>query len=92
MSLEQPEWMARGACIGLPPAVRDQVFFPGQGESVAPAKRICRDCPVRSECLAYALANGEKFGIWGGKSERDRRRIRAEQRRARTFIEQEEAS
>lgn len=50
-----------------------EAFFPEKGGSVREAKRICRGCPVRAECLEYALERGEKFGIWGGLSERERR-------------------
>lgn len=65
-------WAAQAACRGA-----DQtVFFPVRGELVGPARRVCAGCPVRESCLEYALANNEKFGVWGGKSERERRRIR----------------
>ena len=63
--------MAVGNCADKPPSL----FFPSDGVGVDVARRICADCPVKSECLEYALANGEKFGIWGGLSERERRRI-----------------
>lgn len=55
---------------------RARIFFPDRGESAAPAKTACGRCPVKNECLEFALSNGEKFGIWGGASERERRRIR----------------
>ena len=45
-------------------------------DSTREAKEVCRGCIVREDCLEYALLNGEKFGIWGGMSERERRRIR----------------
>lgn len=67
-------WQDAGACLGADPSL----FFPERGASTAAAKGICRGCVVRVECLEYALANGEKFGIWGGLSERERRRIRRE--------------
>ena len=51
------------------------MFFPEKGVSTRDAKQVCRGCDVREECLAYALANDEKFGIWGGLSERERRRL-----------------
>ena len=72
------EWLERAACAGLDPGV----FFPGRGESTEPAKQVCAGCPVRGECLEHALAKGERFGVWGGLSERERRAIRR-QRRAR---------
>lgn len=69
-------WQDLGACHGLDTSL----FFPGRGESVAEAKAVCARCMVRSECADYALASGQRFGIWGGTTERERRRIRAEQR------------
>lgn len=52
------------------------IFFPEKGGSTRDAKSVCRGCEVREMCLQYALANDEKFGIWGGLSERERRRLR----------------
>lgn len=66
------EWSARAGCIGA----AGSLFFPERGESTHEAKAICRRCEVRAECLDYALSAGEKFGIWGGLSERERRRVR----------------
>ena len=66
------EWKAAGNCVRVDP----DLFFPERGESTREAKAVCRGCVVREACLEYALANGEKFGIWGGLSERERRRIR----------------
>lgn len=54
-----------------------ELFFPEKGGTTAPAKQVCRMCPVREECLQYALDHDERYGIWGGKSERERRRMRA---------------
>lgn len=65
------EWMAQGKCRELPPAM----FFPSDGLGVQVAQRVCRDCPVSEHCLEYALANRIDHGIWGGRSERERRRI-----------------
>lgn len=69
---EATEWMRDGNCIGVDP----DLFFPERGASTSQAKAVCRGCRVRPECLDYALATNEKFGIWGGLSERERRRIR----------------
>ena len=65
-------WMALGYCNDKPPSL----FFPSDGVGVEVARKICADCPVKEPCLEYALANGEKFGIWGGRSERERRKLR----------------
>ncbi|MFC0081494.1 WhiB family transcriptional regulator [Aciditerrimonas ferrireducens] len=65
-------WQHRANCMGVDP----DLFFPERGASTREAKAVCRGCVVREECLEYALANGEKFGIWGGLSERERRRLR----------------
>jgi WhiB family redox-sensing transcriptional regulator len=65
-------WQVQANCMGVDP----DLFFPERGASTREAKAVCRGCVVREECLEYALVNGEKFGIWGGLSERERRRIR----------------
>jgi WhiB family transcriptional regulator, redox-sensing transcriptional regulator len=65
-------WQSRANCMGVDP----ELFFPERGSSTREAKEVCRGCVVREDCLEYALANGEKFGIWGGMSERERRRVR----------------
>ena len=70
--LEEKAWQDDANCLGVDP----DLFFPERGASTREAKEVCRGCVVREECLEYALANGEKFGIWGGMSERERRRIR----------------
>lgn len=54
------------------------LFFPERGASTRKAKAICGECQVRNECLDFAIEIGEKFGIWGGMSERERRRVRRE--------------
>jgi WhiB family transcriptional regulator, redox-sensing transcriptional regulator len=66
------EWQARGLCQQTDP----EAFFPEKGGSTRPAKRVCRACEVRAECLEYALAHDERFGIWGGVSERERRGLK----------------
>jgi WhiB family redox-sensing transcriptional regulator len=66
------EWAEQAKCKDLD----TEVFFPGRGEAVAPIKLICNVCPVVKPCLEYAMKSGEKFGVWGGTSERERRRIR----------------
>ena len=71
-SAEEPDWRGRALCAQTDP----EAFFPEKGGSTREAKRICSGCEVRAECLEYALANDERFGIWGGLSERERRRLR----------------
>ena len=58
-------------------------FFPERGASTREAKEVCRGCVVLGDCLEYALDHGEKFGIWGGMSERERRRLRRQRALAR---------
>lgn len=72
------EWADRGLCRTHPDP---DLWFPERGESVVEAKEICQVCPVRSECLEHAVRYGEKHGIWGGRSERERRRMRKATRR-----------
>lgn len=77
MKGKRPAWMDRGACLDEPP----DLFFPARGEDTRPGKAICHTCPFEAECLAYALDNAERWGIWGGTSERERRQMRAERNR-----------
>lgn len=66
------QWQERALCAQTDP----EAFFPEKGGSTREAKRICLGCEVRDACLEYALANDERFGIWGGLSERERRRLK----------------
>jgi WhiB family redox-sensing transcriptional regulator len=68
---EQQAWMERAACRGMDPAL----FFPLSDEEAEAGLSVCRTCPVREECLGYALAARERYGIWGGTTERERKRI-----------------
>jgi WhiB family transcriptional regulator, redox-sensing transcriptional regulator len=68
----QLAWQADALCAQTDP----EAFFPEKGGSTRDAKKICTQCEVKAECLEYALANDERFGIWGGLSERERRRLR----------------
>ena len=65
-------WQERGLCAQTDP----EAFFPEKGGSTREAKKVCLTCDVRQECLEYALANDERFGIWGGLSERERRKLK----------------
>lgn len=73
------EWMARGNCTNLPGA--DKIFFPVVPKGAnglreyAPAKAICKDCPVRVYCLSYAIAHKIPYGVWGGTTQNERQRI-----------------
>jgi WhiB family redox-sensing transcriptional regulator len=69
---DRQPWMAEGVCGSTDP----EAFFPDKGGSTRIAKRICIGCPVVAECLQYALDNDERFGVWGGYSERERRQLR----------------
>lgn len=68
------DWQEQALCAQTDP----EAFFPEKGGSTREAKRICRACGVRDECLEYALEHDERFGIWGGLSERERRRLKKE--------------
>jgi len=69
---EDGGWQERALCAQTDP----EAFFPEKGGSTREAKKVCLGCDVRGECLEYALANDERFGIWGGLSERERRRLK----------------
>ena len=69
---DDSDWHERALCAQTDP----EAFFPEKGGSTREAKKICTGCEVRSECLSYALTNDERFGIWGGLSERERRRLK----------------
>ncbi|WP_216677729.1 WhiB family transcriptional regulator [Streptomyces sp. MNP-20] len=65
-------WQDDGICAQTDP----ESFFPTEGRSARPAKKICAGCPVRHECRAYALARPELYGIWGGLTRVERGRLR----------------
>jgi len=69
-------WRQEALCAETDP----EAFFPEKGGSTREAKRVCVGCPVRMQCLEYALDNDERFGIWGGLSERERRRVKLSRR------------
>jgi WhiB family redox-sensing transcriptional regulator len=66
------DWQERALCSQTDP----EAFFPEKGGTTRDAKRICERCEVRAQCLEYALAHDERFGVWGGLSERERRRLK----------------
>ena len=69
---ERRKWMRDGNCQNYPP----KTFFPSDGIGVDRARKICNGCPVLDTCLEYALIHNEDHGVWGGESERERRRLR----------------
>ena len=64
-------WRQKAACRGVDP----DIFYPVSDDDAGAAKAICAGCPVREACLEYALANRERDGVWGGATERERRRM-----------------
>ena len=78
MSTITTSWRDRAACRGLDP----EIFYPVSEEDAAEAKSICAVCPVREPCLEYALANRERDGVWGGATERERRRMIRQRRKS----------
>ncbi len=70
--IEELTWQEQALCAQTDP----EAFFPEKGGSTREAKRVCLSCDVRTDCLEYALEQDERFGIWGGLSERERRRLK----------------
>lgn len=70
--LSPPHWTELALCT----EVDGELFFPEQGVSARPAKAVCSRCEVRTECLEYALQNDVRFGVFGGLSERERRKLK----------------
>ena len=70
-------WRTRSACLDSDP----DVFFPISEEEAGPALAFCGACRIREECLAWAMKNGERYGVWGGLTERERRRILRQRRK-----------
>jgi WhiB family transcriptional regulator, redox-sensing transcriptional regulator len=71
-------WRLKGACRGLDPAI----FYPVSEDDAGEAKAVCAVCPVREACLEFALANREHDGVWGGATERERRRMIRQRRKS----------
>ncbi|MDA8288854.1 MAG: WhiB family transcriptional regulator [Actinomycetota bacterium] len=71
-------WRQRAACRGIDP----DVFYPASDEEAEEAKAVCDVCPVRQLCLEHALNNREREGVWGGLTERERRRIIRQRRKS----------
>jgi WhiB family redox-sensing transcriptional regulator len=71
-------WRQRAGCRGVDP----DVFYPVSEEEAEAAKAVCAVCPVQQSCLEYALANRERDGVWGGATERERRRLIRQRRKS----------
>jgi WhiB family redox-sensing transcriptional regulator len=78
VSVKDIKWRELGACRGLDAAI----FYPDEDESAEAAKSVCTGCGVRIACLEHALLYREKQGVWGGATERERRRIIRQRRRS----------
>lgn len=75
-NLDAPQWMEEGLCAQTDP----ESFFPEKGGSTKLAKAVCVGCPVKTECLEFALEHDERYGIWGGLSERERRVLKRQRK------------
>lgn len=78
MSAKEIAWRQLGACKGLEPSI----FYPDEDDDALDAKAVCEQCSVRVACLEYALTVREKVGVWGGATERERRRLIRHRRRS----------
>jgi WhiB family redox-sensing transcriptional regulator len=70
LPVEFEPWQDRANCIGTDP----EVFFPKIGKRSEEAQEVCSQCPVTSQCLEYAIAHNDRYGVWGGLSEADRKK------------------
>ena len=82
LAIGELSWQDDANCRGADA----DLFFPERGASTRKAKAICGACEVKADCLDYAIEMGEKFGIWGGLSERERRRVRRERQIAQRRV------
>jgi len=78
VSTHELEWRMLGACRGLEPSI----FYPDDDDEAEIAKQVCEHCGVKAACLEHALSAREKVGVWGGATERERRRIIRQRRRS----------
>lgn len=79
--INDTDWHANGLCSQTDP----EAFFPEKGGSTREAKKVCKGCDVRPECLEEAMQSEDRFGIWGGLSERERRRLNKDIERLKGF-------
>ncbi|HSW65563.1 MAG TPA: WhiB family transcriptional regulator [Bacillota bacterium] len=68
----QGEWQERALCAQTDP----EIFFPEKGGSPREAQGVCNSCEVKADCLDYALGNNERFGVWGGLTDSQRKKLR----------------
>ena len=81
---DYPTWIEQAVCASVDP----EAFYPHKGGSTRQVKKVCASCDVRAECLEWALDHGERWGVWGGFSERERRVIEHDdKKRADVFAE-----
>jgi WhiB family redox-sensing transcriptional regulator len=78
VSVQELKWWDLGACRGLD----SSIFYPDDDDDAEAARGVCGQCHVQNTCLEYALNAREKAGVWGGATERDRRRIIRQRRRS----------
>jgi WhiB family redox-sensing transcriptional regulator len=71
-------WREKARCRGVAP----EIFYPPEDDDALEAKSVCAACPVREACLEHALTRREKIGVWGGMTERERRRLLRQRRKA----------
>ena len=76
--LTNQTWRQHAACKGVEP----DIFYPASDDEAEVAKIVCGQCPVRQPCLEYALASRERDGVWGGATEKERRRILRQRRKS----------
>lgn len=76
--IKAPAWRQKASCRGVEP----DIFYPVTDEEAEDAKAICRSCAVQELCLEWALTNRERDGVWGGATERERRRLVRQRRRS----------
>ena len=76
--LTNQTWRQHAACRGVEP----DIFYPASDEEAEVAKAVCAVCPVRQPCLEYALSSRERDGVWGGATEKERRRILRQRRKS----------
>lgn len=75
--LTNQTWRQLSACRGVDPGI----FYPPDDDDADAAKAVCDACSVRQPCLEYALATREREGLWGGATEKERRRILRQRRK-----------